>query len=101
MRRLITFFMGQNARTWLGHAVQGVLLTLPFALLGLPMYGYTFTVGAFFHREMDNAVMPVVREELTLRESLRKVREDGAMDLIAPHMASILTIMAVEGLRAL
>lgn len=106
---LVAFFSTTNERTWKGHGLQAVAFSVTGAIFGLWLIpgqpvayfsGWIFSEGAFFHRELDNFVVPALDPEIGVRKSWEKVREDGLMDFLVPHVAggasSLVTVLLWE-----
>lgn len=103
---LIRRLSRDRVHTWIGHGLQGVAFTLPFSILAeasgtlwVHLLGLAFTVGAFFHRELEDLVIPGL--EIGWRHAWTKFRRDGLMDFISPYGASILTIILTGLIRTL
>ena len=100
---VIRWMTATDEGSWVGHGLQGLGFTLIFALLGRLMgieiggqevmhfAGFIYTIGAFSHREADNAIGYLLAQRLTRARQL-----DGIMDFMAPYAASLLVVVAFE-----
>lgn len=100
LKKVINLLDRNRQSSWVGHAIQGVIFTLPFSLLAeltgnrlIHLFGLTFVIGAFFHRELDDFVDPWMR--VGWAYAVTKLKRDGLADFIAPYAASSATIVVV------
>ena len=85
-----------RVNSWWGHAAQGIAFTAiiggALLLLGAPwgpVCGWSFSEGAFVHREADGFLQDWFRDGIG--EAWARAREDGLMDLMAPHLSGGIT----------
>ena len=96
--RALDWLTNVEQGTWVGHGLQGLGFTLAFALIGQlfgsdagALYGFVFTVGAFMHREVDQALEYLLAGRLSHDKLV-----DGIVDFMAPYGAAMLVVVAFE-----
>lgn len=71
--------------SWISHAVIAFLMAVPFGLVGEANMGVTWSLGAFFYREVTDGIKKVRAGKQKGRAAL-----DGFLDYAGPMGAVIL-----------
>lgn len=71
--------------SWISHALIAFLMAVPFGLVGEANMGATWSLGAFFYREVSDGAKKVKAGTQKGRAAL-----DGVLDYAGPMIAVIL-----------